>query len=392
MTDDTRASTHRRSGGIPLDTVVATPSGWVEAADLRAGSAVFNERGRISYLSRDPIIVRDRPTMRVSFSDGSGVVADAHQLWISHTYKARHHGHDPKVVTTEEMAASLRYGTASSRRPFNHAIQRPQPLQYPRQAHLVDPYVLGVWLGDGSKHNGTVTTASWDAEDLASLVEARGYPTKTVHNGVAGGNGRLVKMYGDFQRNARALGLLLNKHVPESYLRGDVQQRLDLLCGLMDSDGSSANGRCEFYNTNRSLIDGVAELVRSLGCHGRVSEKASYPDRLLPQGHKPRSLQRSWRVSFSPTFTPFKLPRKIAAFHRPRRQRGAAPGPVLGPRQWRTVTSVAVEATRDIVRVEIETDPHLLMVGRELVTMLDSTPRARSLVRASERTAARLAA
>jgi intein/homing endonuclease len=101
----------------------------------------------------------------------------------------------------------------------------------------------------------------------------------------------------------RGLGLLHNKHVPATYLRGSIDQRLDLLRGLMDTDGYWHPTRNEavFVSTTQDLADAVAEIVLSLGVN--VSRHAVVS---RVQNHKD-----SYRVSFTPVgFNPFLLPRK----------------------------------------------------------------------------------
>jgi hypothetical protein len=351
---------------LPLDTPIATPDGWTTMGGLEVGSRLFDETGRICHVVARSPVWRSRPCFRVTFSDGSSLIADENHLWESHTYKARHHGHEPSVVTTAEMAATMHYGTGR-RQPLNHAVVKPGPLQYVRQDQLIDPYVLGAWLGDGTSLAATVTSASWDAGDLAALMEERGYPTKTIHNGAPDGNGRLVKIYGDLQSRLRALGLIGNKHIPDGYLRGSIAQRIDLLCGLMDTDGSSSNGRCEFSNTNRDLVDGVAILVRSLGCHASIAPIKRNPDARI-MGKPVAQLQHAWRVCFSPTFTPFRLSRKVDHFERgPRRQRGKAASRALGPRQWRVVTAIESVEPVDTVCIEVDSPSHLFLAGHALI-------------------------
>lgn len=104
------------------------------------------------------------------------------------------------------------------------------------------------------------------------------------------------------------LGVIQNKHIPACYLRGSINQRLDLLAGLMDSDGTvDAWGRCEFSNTNKALVDGVAELVRSLGCGVTIQFRKSTEDK---RGGHWGKRKDHWRVCFTPDWCPFKLQRK----------------------------------------------------------------------------------
>jgi len=123
----------------------------------------------------------------------------------------------------------------------------------------VDPYVLGVWLGDGASAQGHITSHSDDAVHVRAEFERRGYATtdqKTKY--LFGTLGLKVAL--------RELGVLNNKHIPTIYLSANPIQRRDLLKGLMDSDGNvSKKGQCFFSQKSLSFITQVRELLCSLG-------------------------------------------------------------------------------------------------------------------------------
>lgn len=353
---------------LPLDTPIASPDGWTTMGDLTVGSRLFDETGKVRHVVAKSEVWKSRPCYRVRFSDGSSIVADANHLWESHTWAARHNGGSPSLVTTAEMADTLYYDTRRNAG-CNHAVVKTAPLQYQRQDLLIDPYVLGAWLGDGDALHPLVTAAVWDAADTAAQIEFCGYPTKLRHNGPAGSNGRIIYIYGGLATQLRVLGLVGDKHIPDGYLRSSYDQRMALLQGLMDTDGSTSEGRCEFSNTNKNLVDGVADLVRSLGCH--VSVQKVTRDRsgeLMPGGRAPAHLSPVWRVHFAPTYTPFRLPRKVEKFEAgDRRQRGKTKGRKLGPRKWRTVRAVEPVGSQDTVCIEVDSPSHLFLAGRALI-------------------------
>ena len=128
----------------------------------------------------------------------------------------------------------------------------------------IDPYVLGVWLGDGYSDAGRISSA--DPEIPRNLNEL-GYPTVkhlTKHSwGVSNLSSKLIE-----------LDVLKNKHIPEIYLTASVEDRLKLLAGLIDTDGHLAEGNCyEFSQKSISFTEQVVRLVNSLGYQATHSEQ-----------------------------------------------------------------------------------------------------------------------
>jgi hypothetical protein len=165
-----------------------------------------------------------------------------------------------------------------------------QTTEYPEQQHIIDPYLLGLWLGDGDKQQPQVAIGREDidaqehhlnclAAEMGNTVtksyQDRGdsgvytlYFKGTGHNQY--GNNPMLK---ELQR----LDLICNKHIPVEYLIDSVDNRLKLLAGLIDSDGSVAwQGDYQqlfFHNSNKVLFDQVNELTQSLGFNSTYSIK-----------------------------------------------------------------------------------------------------------------------
>lgn len=344
------------------ETPIPSPDGWRRMGDLQTGDRVFDEAGAIRHVTARADW-EDRPCYEVEFSSGEIIVADAEHQWLSHHYKQRHLGGKPEIVTTREMAETVeKYGRKS-----NHAMPMAGPLEYVHQHLLVDPYVLGFWLGDGTATCAEITTM--DPEVIAEC-ERRGYeatmrrpspshkPTRADHYALAGG----------LQERLRVLGLLRNKHVPEQYLRGDYQQRLDLLRGLMDSDGNvgGKNGaRGEFTNTNPLLSEAVLEIARSLGGRGTLIRVARPPESTMGQPISPR--KDVYKVAFhTGDAVPFLLTRKAVRYDRKGR----------GARRHHYVRAVRPTTNRATVCIEVDSPSHLFLAGRSLIATHNSMLRS----------------
>lgn len=143
--------------------------------------------------------------------------------------------------------------------------------EYSHKDLPMDPYLLGIWLGDGSTGKSQITTT--DKEILAAYVEKYGDPT-TVEKGISHSFG-----YSGLYRDLAKAGVWENKHIPHLYLTASRSQRLELLAGLLDSDGHNEVGGGYSIVTKLDVLkDGYLKLARSLGFHAtarRVFKRAT---------------------------------------------------------------------------------------------------------------------
>ncbi len=246
---------------LHVDTPIPTPTGWTRMGDLEVGDYVLSEEGLPCKVTAVSEVWKDRPVYKVTTDDGDEIIADEEHEWL---VRLCNKGEKFSIKTTLELAKKR------NRAP---EVRATKPLRLSRKEFLVDPYVLGVWLGDGHTDESGITSA--DEEVIAAVAEKEG----AVRRKSAGGGQGLANTYSfgksfrdgapredTLQGRLRSLGVLGNKHIPIEYLRGSMEQRLCLLQGLIDSDGHVApDGQVEFCSTNRRLADGTRELVASLG-------------------------------------------------------------------------------------------------------------------------------
>lgn len=136
----------------------------------------------------------------------------------------------------------------------------------------IDPYYLGLWLGDGTSAR-YYEIATGDVEILDYLKKiARKYGSEIkqigncTYNIECIRNGKFISKWKEVGNSFRELGLINNKHIPDSYLYGKYKDRLKLLAGIIDSDGfkSKRNTLC-ITMTNKRLMEDIYELVRITG-------------------------------------------------------------------------------------------------------------------------------
>jgi hypothetical protein len=328
---------------LALDTPLPTPDGWTVMDSVQAGDLLVGSDGqpvKVIYVTEDQI---GRDCYRVTLADGTSVIASDGHLWQT---KVSESAAKPKVRTTAEMVEDGR----------RFRVPRAGALDLPDIPLPVDPYVLGLWLGDGSTQGPNITASADDVDEAEALVRARGFTTKRCKYQEGRAPRFQISVEGarrnrnDF-RTVLSLhaqldeaGLLGNKHVPDIYLRAGTEQRRALLRGLMDSDGCvSKLGLCIFVNSNDQIADAMMELLRSLG---QAPRRAWTTDaRSRGGGYH--------RITFTPRqLQPFVLSRKSAA---------VKPASVMS--DWISIKSIAPIDSVPVKCIEVDAADHLFLAG-----------------------------
>ena len=199
---------------------------------------------------------------------------------------------------------------------------RPEAVSFENENtnHIIPPYILGVWLGDGTSAKPSITQIE-NNEVVAAFKDYAvnlGYGItehKDSRNNCSeyrltdGGKGNPNR----FTENLKILNLFNNKHIPNSYKMSSIQDRLELLAGLLDTDGYLHNSMYEFIQKDKQLAEDVVFICRSLGFAANISE--------CEKGIKSTGFTgKYWRVSISGNcnYIPCKLAYKQA---QPREQK-----------------------------------------------------------------------
>ncbi len=268
-----------------IGTPILTSAGWKTMEDIKVGDKIYGSDGKLCNVIFSTDIMYDRPCNMVKFSDGSSIIADDEHLWK--TYYTQPSRHNPDwyknkqyrtifdksyvVMNTKQIKETLKY--KFKKRNINaHQIRLCAPLQYDKKDLPISPYLLGSWLGDGSSCCGVITYHGNKKEIIDNIIKD-GYiiqnDRKDKRNEV-----HCATIKGLF-RTLRLNNLLNNKHIPQIYMESSVEQRLELLRGLLDTDGSADKGgySAEFYNTNEKLAYQVYELCLGLGLRATIRKK-----------------------------------------------------------------------------------------------------------------------
>lgn len=282
------------------DTPIFTTKGWKKYKDLTLQDQLFDEKGNSCNIVGFAPECNTGNWYKIIFDTGEEVIAHENHEWITHDYNyraalRRRKGTNrinrrtlkPLLIETKGIKDTL----FARKKHSNHAIKIPSALELPTQELLIDPYTLGIWLGDGTAVDDSITTN--DSE----LFEYIPYS-------VTKWKSQYVYRIHDIRNKLQQLNLKNNKHIPEIYFRGSKEQRLNLVRGLMDSDGYiDSRGRCSFYNTNIKIIEGMEFLLRSLGI--KVSRTSKIPT------FNGKKYKRCFILNFTTKLKVFNLKRKL---------------------------------------------------------------------------------
>ena len=276
---------------LNIDTPIPTTNGWKTVETVAVGDYVFAPDGLpVEVTGKSSVYEED--LYEVVTSDGQVIECDAGHLWTVRFGSNRPY----ETLSTAEILRKLETETW---RQFNNLPMLPpqKAAQYPYKVLPIDPYVLGVWLGDGNSSGAAIGCSYADMPQMRQQVESCGY--QTTHNPKF----QQFNVLG-LHKKLRGLGLLGNKHIPEDYLCASVEQRISLLQGLIDTDGDiTKEGKVTFNQTNLRLIQQVLCLVHSLGIKARITERqTSYNG--VPS-------QKSYRLMFKAK-NAARLPRKAS--------------------------------------------------------------------------------
>lgn len=337
-----------------INTPVLTPKGFVRNGDLNVGDLIYGRNGlptAVKYISEQS---KDLDQYKLIFDNGEEILACAEHLWTVSYGDLTHRknkGAKEKTLTTEEII-NLKNRLGAKSKPENPYIRINDAVEFPSQPVEIDPYVLGLWLGDGTKNSGQITALESDFRFYESVTGETFTEFKLCKElcGRASVNGLVSRL--------RNINLLNNKHIPMSYVMNSKEVRIALLQGLMDSDGTCApRGQCEFYQKSKEFCEDFRFLLSSLGVKSRLKSKVVNGDTYH-------------RVSFSVSiddFHVFKLPRKLE------RQAKCLNNPKL-KRHYITDIIKLNDGEKVLMQcIQVDNDDHLFLCSKSLIPTHNTT-------------------
>nr|DAK47305.1 MAG TPA: Exonuclease V [Caudoviricetes sp.] len=299
--------------GLDVNTPIFTEKGWKTMGTLKEDDRVYDKDGKlcnIKHLSK----IHYKKCYKIYFDNSDSIVCDFEHRWF--VSKIVNNKRNDYVMTTQEMFDYINdleniktntytkvRGKRLSRYNQGHnklKIFNPKPIESYNGNLPIDPYVLGIWLGDGHKADGKITQAN---ENVWEEIEKRGY---TLGNDVSQhgcGKAQTRTVFG-LKKELANLYLIGNKHIPDIYLQSSLDVKKDLLRGLMDSDGYYNPKRKRFVlsTTREYQVDFCVKLLGSMGIKSTVLEC----DKRCTSCEDPNKIIKGFDVCFSlKDFNPF---------------------------------------------------------------------------------------
>ena len=259
--------------------ILTANRGWTNHGDLRVGDFVFGSSG----LPTQVVATSEEVPCNMEIEFSSGQLLTTHENHEWQVYFSRETGRkkNPAGLTRILETKQLYWVRGGTKRVFQsmeknavkgrniYQVPNAPRLELPHLPVLMSPYALGLWLGDGSSASPTITHHPSETACIEKLVSLGYERTRSFHNFMAGScQTYFGKISGvsRFMNELKALNLINNKHIPEIYFSAGTQQRLELLAGILDSDGTTdKHGRITLVTTSARLRDDYLRLIRTLG-------------------------------------------------------------------------------------------------------------------------------
>ncbi len=272
----------------PFDSQIVTPNGFKNMGDIKVGDYVIGSNGKpTKVIGVYPH--KNWQFYKVTFSDGVSCECGKEHLWAVNSYYQRSgkkyirgvsknrndkryvQDHSFKVLSLEDIVKKGLF----KRGRHNFKIPMCSPVEFEKRNLSIDSYLMGYLIGDGNFNGATITVGKEDIDESSKLLSECNFKFN-LHERK---NRAFSLSYGANLKKelSRYFDLSLTssgKYIPEDYLYSSLEDRIAILNGLMDSDGTCMKNGCSCFNTkSKQLAEDIKILVLSLGGFAKVREK-----------------------------------------------------------------------------------------------------------------------
>lgn len=357
----------------PLESKILTPDGWVEMGSLQVGGKVIAANGKPTRII-GVYPQGEKDIFRVEFSDGSSTECCDEHLWAvqkpGHRNKAQMKSQNRWLV--KELSEFMD-DIYNSRGEKKYSIPIVEQIDFNEKETKIDPYLMGILIGDGSIKSRSTMISTQDKEVIKAIENV--LPGDVFLNKknnydyaiTTGSKEKRCKKTGRFlSKNSIKIELdklslsgcmSKDKFIPDLYKYNSFEKRLKLFQGLMDSDGyiSKKGDILQFTSVSEKLIDDVTELIWSFG--GTVRKNHKYPIYYY-KGEK-KNGQKAYTITI-------RLPKGIMPFQITRKKRRYKENIKYVPVRY--ITDVTYVGKKEAQCISIEDKSHLYVTDDYIVT------------------------
>lgn len=297
---------------MKFDAKILTPNGWTTIDKLSVGDLIYGSNGSTTVVT-GVFPQGGKNIFRVEFTDGSTAECCDEHLWSVQSANHKKRGEGFRTLSLKEIMSDLSYANGN----LKHYIPMVNTVFFDEKPVPINPYILGVLLGDGSFRNKHISLSTPD-EEIVKYFEF--FLPNDLRIVKRQGDGVEYGIVGDGLSNSyiqeiKKLGLMEKysneKFVPDIYKYNHSYVRLQILRGLLDTDGyiSKSDGTIQYYSTSEQMTNDVIELVQSFGGIARKKQKRG--------SYKKNGVKINCQICYTITINlpkeiiPFKLTRRL---------------------------------------------------------------------------------
>lgn len=259
----------------PLYSKILTPTGFTTFADIKVGDRIMSPSGKVERVVAIPY-EGEQPVYRITFLDGGFAdFGENHLMNIMTAYSKKEKTMTVKEIINKPIKSSGKYQLK---------VRVTEPIEFENNSDKlpIDPYLLGVLLGDGYLANDDIAITNGEEDIVQSILKiiGEGNYNCVYHNSKNSYTIRILRST-DFGKklveSLKSLGLMdkksKSKFIPEMYKKAAASDRKMLLCGLFDTDGCIESTSKIYYTSSNNLKDDVIEIANSLGYIASSTDK-----------------------------------------------------------------------------------------------------------------------
>jgi phosphate starvation-inducible PhoH-like protein len=352
---------YMRGTAQPLDAQIMTPNGYVTMGSIEVGDYVIGSNGqKTKVLGVYPQGEKD--IYKITFSDGSSTECCGEHLWEVQSLNQKR-SNKWLVKNTLELKEDLydKWGRKKYRIPIIS-----EPVNFERCEVPIDPYLLGLLLGDGCLHeNSSVSFSTADDEIIDrvnEIINSRGLTARKRSEYDYGLVSKNNKNYLKNElRNLELLGTKsVNKFIPDIYKFNSIDIRIELLRGLLDTDGwigfhRSKKNRIQYYSSSEKLINDVRFIVESLGGVANINFKDVEGSDYIKGRLIHRKNHHALDIKLPKNFNPFKLNRKSQRY-------------TTTSKPIRQIVSIEKVSVKEAKCIKVDAQDSLYLTNNSIVT------------------------